>query len=57
MQRREATLKRLIAEHRSGGLSNDNMRGIVGEIAGLHFLLADAEASMKREREGDKEHG
>ena len=57
LKRRDTTIKRLISAHQSGGLNDGNMRGIVGELAGLHFLLVDAEDLVKRERRGEQENG
>lgn len=55
--RMDTTFKKLIAAHGAGGLNDGTIRGIVGELASLHFLLDDAERMMKREREGEIPNG
>lgn len=54
-ERKRSTLAKLIAEHNAGGLNDGKMRGIVGELAALTYLLDDAERKMKARRTGEEE--
>lgn len=47
-QKEDAILARLVARHRNGELTNDQMRGSIGEISGLRSVLEELEGSIRR---------
>jgi hypothetical protein len=47
-KRENDVMNRLIAAHRSGELTTDNLRGSIGEIAGLRSVLEELERSIRR---------
>lgn len=47
-QKEDMILARLVSLHRNGELTNDQLRGSIGEISGLRSVLEELEGSIRR---------